>query len=504
MELVLRGLQWHTLLIYLDDIIICGPTVEEHLRRLDEVFTHLGKAGLKLKPSKCSLLQEQVAFLGHLVTPDGLKPAAEKVKVIKTWPTPRNITDVRAFLELCSYYRRFIPGFSSRASPLNDLLQAGQVFEWTTECQASFADLKSALTRDELVAYPIDQGTYILDTDASNTAIGATLSQLQWSEKLGREDRPIAFASKSLAWTKRRYCVTRQELLAVVTFMQQFRHYLLGRQFIVRTDHSALCWVMTFKEPRDQMARWLEILSQFDFKIEHRDGRKHQNADALSRVPCDPHECDCYDEQSILQEVPCGGCSTCMKRHEEWSEFMDMDDVVPLSAKRVQGQADGPCNEGQLEVPREGWLTSCGRPWGTWVQAIVHTVVMILTCFPFFVGTTASKVQLTWNTSLSWVRKTIRRCSGLLKRKTEQGHRTDEASIRGSNLHSQQSLGGGLLKCRGVWSDRPLILLQLVITVPWTHRYPGWEDTQKQTWQGCSRRKQTWQGCSRRIQTSAR
>ena len=99
--------------------------MEEHLHQLDEVFTHLGKAGLKLKPSKCSLLQEQVAFLGHLVTPDGLKPAAEKVKVIKTWPTPCNITDVRAFLGLCSCYRRFIPGFSSRASPLNDLLQAG-------------------------------------------------------------------------------------------------------------------------------------------------------------------------------------------------------------------------------------------------------------------------------------------------------------------------------------------------------------------------------------------
>ena len=126
----------------------------------------------------------------------------------------------------------------------------------------------------------------------------------------------------------------------------------------MRTDHSALRWVMTFKEPRDQMARWLEILSQFDFKIEHRDGRKHQNADALSRVPCDPDECDCYDKQSILQELPCGRCSTCMKRHEEWSEFMDMDDVIPLSAKRVQGKADGPCNEGQLEVPREGWLTS--------------------------------------------------------------------------------------------------------------------------------------------------
>ena len=161
------------MLIYLDDVIICGSSVEEHLDRLDEVLKRLGKAGMKLKPSKCCLLQEQVTFLGYVVTPDGLKPDLEKVRWIKDWPIPKNITDVRAFLGLCSYYRRFIPGFSMCSSPLNDLLRDGQAFKWTQKCRDAFEDMKATLTGEEVMAYPEDDGLYILDTDASLTDIGA-------------------------------------------------------------------------------------------------------------------------------------------------------------------------------------------------------------------------------------------------------------------------------------------------------------------------------------------
>ena len=120
------------------------------------------------------------------------------------------------------------------------------------------------------MAYPIDGVKYILDTDASNWGIGATLSQVQWDSSTGQyHERPIAFVSKSLKKAQRRYCVTRRELLAIVTFTNQFRHYLLGREILIRTDHSALRWIMSFKEPANQMARWLEILSQFNFKLEH-------------------------------------------------------------------------------------------------------------------------------------------------------------------------------------------------------------------------------------------
>ena len=156
-----------------------------------------------------------------------------------------------------------------------------------------------------------------------------------WPPKTGKEEeRPIAHASKSLTKTQRQYCVTRKELLAVVYFVQYFRHYLLGRDFI-RTDHSALRWVMSFKDPRDQMARWLEVLCQYRFKIVQRSGKKHSNADSLSRVPCDPTECMCYDGKTVLCDLPCGGCDVCQRKHEQWSSFQEMDDVVPLMARRV-------------------------------------------------------------------------------------------------------------------------------------------------------------------------
>ena len=165
------------------------------------------------------------------------------MEAVQNWPVPKNITEVRSYLGLCSYYRRFIPSFSSRASPINRLLEAGRTFDWTEECQAAFEDLKSALTGEELMAYPLDQGLYILDTDASASAVGATLSQLQWCEKSQKmEEFPIAYASKSMTKSQRQYCATRRELLAIVVFVQQFRHFLLGRQFVVRTDHSALRW----------------------------------------------------------------------------------------------------------------------------------------------------------------------------------------------------------------------------------------------------------------------
>ena len=122
-------------------------------------------------------------------------------------------------------------------------------------------------------------------------------------------------------------------MLAVVTFVQHFKQYLLGRKFIIRTDHSAIRWVMSFKEPENQMARWIEILSQFDFSVVHRPGSKHGNADFLSRA-CEPSSCDCYDGQTVLSDLPCSGCSDCLKKHEQWSSFMMLDDVIPLKLNR--------------------------------------------------------------------------------------------------------------------------------------------------------------------------
>ena len=335
-ELVMKGLQWQSLILYLDDCVTMATSAELLLERLDEVFRRLSAAGLKLKPSKCELFKREVTFLGHVVSEKGVKPDPRKVQCVVDWPIPRNTTDIRAFLGLCSYYRRFVQGFSTIASPMNSLLEAGQAFEWTSDCQNAFDTLKTILTSDPVMGYPKDEGLFILDTDASAKGIGVTLSQMQWCEETQQEvERPIAYASKSLTKVQRRYCVTRRELLAIVVFLQTFRHYLLGRAFLVRTDHSALRWVMSFKEPQDQMARWLELISQYDFKILHRPGAKHGNCDALSRIPCDPDQCDCYDGETVLEQLPCGGCAHCHKRHEQWSEFMEIDDIAPLKVRLV-------------------------------------------------------------------------------------------------------------------------------------------------------------------------
>ena len=299
-------------------------------------MSRLEEAGLKLKPSKCELFQTKVNFLGFVVTSEGLRPQPEKVDAIKQWPVPTCVTDVRSCLGLCSYYRRFIKDFSKRATPLNRLLEAGQAFQWNEQSEASFQDLKSALTGEEVMAYPNDDGMFILDADASNTGIGGVLSQIQWCDKAQKYvERPVFYASKSLTKVQRRYCVTRRELLAVVTFVLQFKHFLLGRKFIIRTDHSSLRWIMSFKEPTDQTARWIEVLSRFDYTIEHRAGPKHGNADGLSRIPCNVDSCDCYDAKTVLENLPCGGCSTCLKKHEQWSSFQDEIDIYPAKRCRV-------------------------------------------------------------------------------------------------------------------------------------------------------------------------
>ena len=388
MELIMKGLQWKTLLIYLDDLIVFSSTFDEHIERLDEVLTRLGNAGLKLKPSKCHLFQEKVLFLGHLVTSKGVEPDPQKVEAVRDWPTPKNVTGVRAFLGLCSYYRRFICGFAHIAGPLHRLLEAGQAFVWSVECQNAFDELKSKLIGSEVMSYPSNDGLFILDTDASDVGIGAALSQMQFCEQRQQEqERPIAYASQSLTKTQRRYCTTRRELLAIVTFCQKFRHYLLGRKFLIRTDHSALRWVMSFKEPTDQMARWLELLSQFNFRLEHRAGKKHMNADALSRRDCDPDQCDCYDRDSILPELPCGGCDKCTKKHEQWSDFFEVDDVVPLSARvqHIRGNVNLPHHDDDLQ---KNILYNDGGPTpnvtiflACFIALITLTFVVVCSCF---------------------------------------------------------------------------------------------------------------------------
>ena len=281
MEMVLAGLQWELCLIYLDDIIVFAKSFEDMLKNLATVFDRLRSANLKLKPRKCTLFATEVEYLGHIISEDGVATDKKKLEIVQNWPTPSNVSDVRSFLGFCSYYRRFVEGFAAIAKPLHKLTEKNKKYDWSHECNEAFLKLKMCLTTAPVLAHPDFTKPFILDTDASGTAIGAVLSQIQ-----DDTEKVIAYGSRSLTKSERKYCVTRKELLAVVHFSKYYKNYLYGKKFKIRTDHSSLRWLLNFKNPEGQMARWLEVLFSYDMEIEHRPGVKHKNADFLSRLPC--------------------------------------------------------------------------------------------------------------------------------------------------------------------------------------------------------------------------
>ena len=288
MEKVLSNLSWKVCLVYLDDIIIMSKTFDEHVENLRQVFERLRQANLKMNPKKCVLLQKEVSFLGHIVSENGVATDPSKIDTIKNWPIPKNVKEVRSFLGLCSYYRKFIYKFSDIAKPLHKLTELNRKFVWDADCNAAFDKLRRALISTPILAYPEEEGLFTLDTDASNNGLGAVLSQDQ-----NGVEKVISYYSKAFSSAERNYCVTRRELLAIVSSIRHFHHYLYGRSFRVRTDHGSLKWLLNFKNPEGQIARWFESLSSYDFKIEHRAGHSHNNADALSRRPCFQEGSDC-------------------------------------------------------------------------------------------------------------------------------------------------------------------------------------------------------------------
>ena len=334
-ELVMRGLQWDKVLIYLDDLIIMSRGPLQNLERLAEVLQRLKEAGLKVKPSKCKFLRLEVLFLGHIVSQLGIRPNPKLIENVQNWKVPSSRTEVMQFMGLCNYYRKHIQDFSAIATPLTALTSKSITFEWSDAAQTAFEALKRVLCSAPLLSFPRDHGRYIVDTDASDYGLGCVLQQEQ-----DGEEKVIAYGSKKLSRAQRRYCVTRKELMSIVVFLQEYRKYLLGRPFLIRTDHNSLIWLLHFKEPQGQLARWLEVIYEYQFTICHRKGKDHGAADALSRSPELLPECAHAFAAVPLKDLPCGGCAYCTRRQEEWDSFKEIDDVIPLGARRVQTRGD--------------------------------------------------------------------------------------------------------------------------------------------------------------------
>ena len=297
MEACLGDKNFEELLIYLDDVLVYSSTFTEHLERLESVFKRLRKHGLKLKPKKCFLFKESVKYLGHVVSSKGVETDPDKVEAIASWEVPQNEKDLRSFLGLAGYYRRFVEGFAKIAAPLHDMLggtrkknkkksqtisKKGTFKEkWNEECTQAFQKLKDKLMTSPILGYPDFSKPFILETDASYQGLGAVLSQDQPEGRI-----VISYASRALRPTEKNmdnYSTMKLELLALKwAITEKFKEYLIGSKFIAYTDNNPLSYLKTAKLGATEM-RWAAQLAQFDFKIVYRSQKQNANADALSR-----------------------------------------------------------------------------------------------------------------------------------------------------------------------------------------------------------------------------
>ncbi len=286
---VLEGIPYQQALPYLDDTLVHSRSLAEHLRSLEATMTAHRRAGLKLNPQKCTFFADKAEYLGHVVSKEGLSPIPAYVEVVQNWPLPNTRHKTRQFLGKTGYYRRYIKHYQAIINPMqamtegNDKADDHKIFVPDEAFRKSFALLKERLLSAPILAFPDFQSEepFILDTDwsAENNAIGAVLSQKQ-----DGHERVIAYGAHKLTKAQGNYSPNKGELAAAIIFMKKWKYYLQHRPFLLRTDHRALKWMHTMDPPTGVISRWLDTLANYNFDIEHRAGKKHTNADALSRV----------------------------------------------------------------------------------------------------------------------------------------------------------------------------------------------------------------------------
>lgn len=267
---------------YLDDLIVVNKTFEEHIQTLSRVFDSLKDANLTVNVAKCKFCKSSLSFLGYIVDKHGLHTNPDKIKAIVDYPKPRNTTEVKRFLGMTSWYRRFIQDFSELSAPITELIkgrQKRQGIVWTDNANKSFEELKKRLITAPVLASPDFDKPFVLQCDASNYALGCILTQGE-----GDNERVISYASRTLTKPERNYTITELELLSIVFGVSKYQSYIQGVKFKIITDHSSLLWLKRLQNPSGRLARWAVHLSQFDFDIEHRKGKLNVVPDALSRA----------------------------------------------------------------------------------------------------------------------------------------------------------------------------------------------------------------------------
>ena len=274
MQRVFRDLLDSSVVVFIDDILIYSRSYEEHAAHLRVVLQRLRDHKLYAKFSKCEFWMDKVAFLGHVVSGEGLAVDPEKIRAVTEWKRPTTVTEIRSFLGLAGYYRRFVEGFSQLARPLTELLHKGVKFVWGEKQERSFEELKSRLISAPILTMPITGKDYTVFTDASRAGLGCVLMQ---------EDQVIAYASRQLRPHEQNYPTHDLELAAVIFALKIWRHYLYGVKCQIFTDHKSLKYVFTQKELNLRQRRWLELMKDYDLDIQYHAGKANVVADALSR-----------------------------------------------------------------------------------------------------------------------------------------------------------------------------------------------------------------------------
>ncbi|XP_025016786.1 uncharacterized protein LOC112538932 [Tetranychus urticae] len=296
MNCCLSGLKYSCCLVYIDDIIVFSKTIEEHFVRLKAVFNRLRAAGLTLKPDKCFFFKRKILYLGHIISYAGQEPDPEKIRAVKNFPIPLTLRDIRAFVALCSYYRKFIKDFAKIAQPLTQLTKKETPFVWGQDQMEAFEYLKACLIRAPVLAHYDHTLETQLRTDASDVGLGAILLQ-----KHDGKWKPVAFASRQIRGAEINYPISDKECLAIIYAFEKFRHYLEGIKFEIVTDHCALCFMRSKTKLPPRLMRYAMTLQSFEFTITYKSGKIHKDADCLSRYPTNDPEFNSIGEDDKEQ-----------------------------------------------------------------------------------------------------------------------------------------------------------------------------------------------------------
>ncbi|GBG65827.1 hypothetical protein CBR_g53798 [Chara braunii] len=268
------------MVVYLDDILVYSRTAREHAEHLALVLQSLRDSHYKINREKSSFAVPSVIYLGHVIFGDGLAPEAAKILAIQEWPQPQTVRDVRSFMGLAPYYRKFVRNFSAVAASLTNLTKKDTPFLWSLPCQLAFTRLKKALTRAPVLKLPDPTLPFILTNDASQYGIGAVLQQDD-----GNGLRLVEFMSKKIKTQKLQDSIYEKELYALVCALKHWKYFLLGRHFKIFSDHSTLQWMKSQGELNNKLARYIQFIDMFDFEMKHKKGCYNKVEDALSRRP---------------------------------------------------------------------------------------------------------------------------------------------------------------------------------------------------------------------------